>query len=88
MYYEKMGKYSLALKNYKNGYSKIKNDVEAEAFFKNIERVQGREDELIQMEEAEKKERESRKEEWKEQKKAEQEMMGKFRRKEKKDDKK
>ncbi len=88
MYYEKMGKYSLALKNYKNGYSKIKNDAEAEAFFKNIERVQGREDELIQMEEAEKKERESRKEEWKEQKKAEQEMMGKFRRKEKKDDKK
>ncbi len=87
MYYEKMGKYSLALKNYKNGYSKIKNDAEAEAFFKNIERVQGRADELIQMEEIQKIDRENRKDEWKEQKKAEQEMMEKYRRKEKKDDK-
>ena len=85
MYYEKQGKYSQALKNYKNGYAKMsQNPEKAEAFYQNIERVQGRADEAIEMQEAEKEERETKKEEWKSQKQADKEMMEKYR---KKDDK-
>lgn len=83
MFYEKQGKYAQALKNYKNGYAKMdQNGENAEAFYQNIERVQGRADEVIQMENEAKEERETKKEEWKEQKKAEKEMNEKFRKKE------
>jgi hypothetical protein len=84
MYYEKQGKYKQALKYYKNGYAKMDQSAEnAEAFFQNIERVQGREDEVIQAEEQEKLDREVKKEEWKEQKKSEKEMQEIYRKKDK-----
>lgn len=82
MFYEKQGKYAQALKNYKNGYVKMdKNAENAESFYKNIERVQGRSDELIEKEKEIKEERETKKEEWKEQKKAEKEMNDRYRKK-------
>jgi tetratricopeptide (TPR) repeat protein len=84
MFYELQGKYSQALKYYKNGYAKMDQNAEnAEKYYQNIERVQGRADEVIQQEEAEKAERDSKKEEWKAQKEAEKEMQEKYRKKEK-----
>jgi hypothetical protein len=87
MFYELQGKYSQALKYYKNGYAKMDQNAEnAEKYYQNIERVQGRADEVIQQEEAEKAERDSKKEEWKAQKEAEKEMQEKYRKKEKEKD--
>jgi len=63
MFYEKAGRFKQALKNYKNGYAKIDKDSEdAEAFYANIERVLDRQDEIIQLEVLEKKEKEVEKE--------------------------
>ncbi len=82
MFYEKQGKYKQALKYYKNGYAKMDQNIEkAEKYYQNIERVQGRADEVIQAEEQEKNNRDAKKEEWKEQKKAEEEMKDKYRKK-------
>ncbi len=82
MFYEKQGKYKQALKYYKNGYAKMDQNIEkAEKYYENIERVQGRADEVIQAEEQEKNDRDAKKEEWKEQKKAEEEMKDKYRKK-------
>lgn len=62
MFYEKIGRYNQALKNYKNGYAKIdKNSDDAEAFYQNIERVLDRKDEIVQEEAIEKEEREAEK---------------------------
>lgn len=50
MFFEKQGKYSIALKHYKNGYVKLgENSNDAEAFYQNILRVQGREDDKTLM---------------------------------------
>ena len=80
MFYEKTGRYKQALKNYKNGYAKFDSDSDnAEAYYKNIERVLDRKDELIQEKEEEKDnrkdlkeqkelEKEVEKEQWKEKK--------------------
>ena len=63
MFYEKIGRYKQALKNYKNGYAKIDEDSEdAEAFYQNIERVLDRQDEIIEEEVLEKKEKKAEKE--------------------------
>jgi predicted alpha/beta superfamily hydrolase len=80
MFYERQGKYKQALKFYKNGYAKMdQNGENAEDFYQNIERVQGREDEAIEMKELEKAERKANKDAFKEQRKAEKEMRDNFR---------
>lgn len=63
LFYEKNGQYKRALKNYKNGYAKIDgNSDDAELYYKNIERVLNRQDEIIQEKELEKKMEEAEKE--------------------------
>lgn len=75
LFYEKVGRYKQALNNYKNGYAKIDEDSEdAEAFYQNIERVLDRQDEIVQLEVLEKKEKEAEKELEKVQKEAEKEL--------------
>lgn len=75
MFYEKIGRYNQALNNYKNGYAKIdQNSNDAEAFYKNIERVLDRKDEIVQEEVLEKEEREAEKEQRKLEKETEKEQ--------------
>lgn len=63
MFYEKIGRYKQALKNYKNGYAKIdENSEDAEAYYQNIERVIDRQDEIIEQEVFEEEQKEAEKE--------------------------
>jgi len=63
MYYEKGKKYSKALKHYKNGYAKMDQDgKDAEAYYKNIERILDAQDAIVAQEKKEKNERKQEKE--------------------------
>lgn len=78
MFFEKQGKYSQALKYYKNGYVKIGKDSEnAEAFYQNIIRVQGREDDKTLMKDQQEQIKQDLKEAEQERKRLEKENKGK-----------
>jgi hypothetical protein len=62
-YYEKREYYKKALKHYKNGYAKIDgNSDDAEAYYKNIERVLKREEEIKEIEKLEQEQKKAEKE--------------------------